>query len=48
MTTEHKDGNTGQRTFIQYLLETIWAIGVGVLVTYWLPELAVREGIENV
>lgn len=41
MTKNIKDGNMNQRTFVQYLFETIWAIGAGVLVTYWLPELAV-------
>lgn len=40
MTGTSKNGNDDQRTFVQYLYETIWAIGAGALVAYWLPELA--------
>jgi hypothetical protein len=47
MTKQNRDNSNHQRTFVQYLLETIWTIGVGVLVTYWLPELAVQKGLRT-
>lgn len=45
MTRKNNNGNIGQRTFVQYVSETIWAIGAGALVAYWLPELAVKDRV---
>ena len=45
MTGKNNNGDMGQRTFVQYLYETIWAIGAGALVAYWLPELAVKDRV---
>lgn len=38
MTGTIENGSSDQRTFVQYLIETICTIGAGALVAYWLPE----------